>query len=35
MRREHGFTVVEVLVAALILVIGILATLTVFDSSRR
>ncbi len=34
-RREEGFTLVEVLVGALILVVGILSTLSVLDSSRR
>src|SRR5438270_7588635 len=35
MRREEGFTVVEVLVGAIILVVGILATVSVLNSSRR
>lgn len=35
MRREDGFTIVEVLVATIILLAGILTTLTVLDSSRR
>ena len=35
MRREQGFTVVEVLVGAIILVVGILATISVLNSSRR
>lgn len=35
MRREHGFTIIEVLTALSILVVGILATVAVFDSSRH
>jgi len=35
MGREDGFTIIEVLVAAALLVIGIGSTLTAFDSSRR
>lgn len=35
MRGEEGFTLVEVLVGAILLVVGIGSTLTVFDSSRR
>src|SRR3954470_2675303 len=34
-REERGFTLLEVMVAALILVIGVLAVVGVFDSSRR
>jgi Tfp pilus assembly protein PilV len=34
-RGEEGFTVIEILVAALILTVGILTTFTVLDSSRR
>src|SRR2546426_6869104 len=34
-RDEGGFTLLEVMVAALILAIGILAVVGVFDSSRR
>src|SRR5256885_13844316 len=34
-RDEGGFTLLEVMVAALILAIGILAIVGVFDSSRR
>src|SRR4051812_31343327 len=34
-REERGFTLLEVMVAALILVIGVLAVIGVFDSSRR
>jgi Tfp pilus assembly protein PilV len=33
-RREEGFTVIEVLVATLVLVIGLIGTLGAFDSSR-
>jgi len=32
-RSESGFTIIEVMVAALILVIGVLATFTMFDSA--
>ena len=35
MRREEGFTIIEVLTAILILSIGIVATLAIFDSSRH
>jgi len=35
MRREDGFTIIEVLAAAIILMVGIASTFTVFDSSRR
>lgn len=34
-RQEAGFTVVELLVAVLVIATGLIATLTVFDSSRR
>lgn len=35
MRREEGFTVIEILVASIILIVGILTTFAVLDSSRR
>jgi prepilin-type N-terminal cleavage/methylation domain-containing protein len=34
-REEGGFTLLEVMIASLILVIGVLAVIGVFDSSRR
>ncbi len=34
-RGEQGFTLIEVLMAALLLVVGILTTLQALDSSRR
>lgn len=34
-KRDQGFTVIEVLAAALLLSVGILASLNVFNSSRR
>ncbi len=34
-RREEGFTLVEALIAGVVLVVGLLATLTVFNGSRN
>jgi hypothetical protein len=35
MKNQDGFTIIEVLVGALIVAVGVLTTLTVLDSSRR
>jgi|GEM_PF-2192312 len=34
MRREHGFTLIEIVAAAMVLLVGVLATFYVFESSQ-
>ncbi|HWF55432.1 MAG TPA: prepilin-type N-terminal cleavage/methylation domain-containing protein, partial [Solirubrobacteraceae bacterium] len=35
MKREEGFTIIEVLVAALVLVVGVLGVFTAFIASQK